>query len=93
MDENEALIELRKLHKNYVRSCGKRFAHLPFRATAVPGWVYMPDGVARDEISEPILSSAEQKAQGSRCGCAGADDYCVCQNVPDRQTRAERAKR
>ena len=42
------------------------------------------------ELREPCLSPAEQKAQGSRCGCMGADDYCVCQNVPDATTRAER---
>jgi hypothetical protein len=40
--------------------------------------------------NEPGLSPAEQKAQGARCGCQGADDYCVCQNVPDTTTRAER---
>jgi hypothetical protein len=40
--------------------------------------------------SEPCLSPAEQKAQGARCGCRGADDYCVCQNVPDAVTRAAR---
>lgn len=40
---------------------------------------------------EAGLTEAEQKAQGARCGCMGADDYCVCQNVPDKQTRAKRA--
>ncbi len=44
----------------------------------------------RLEATEPCLSQAEQKAQGTRCGCHGADDYCVCQNVPDAATRAER---
>lgn len=33
-----------------------------------------------------ILTNEEQKAQGARCGCRGIDDYCVCQNVPDRTT-------
>lgn len=42
MDESEALAALRKLHRNYVRRCGKRFAHVPFKADAVPGWVYHP---------------------------------------------------
>lgn len=32
------------------------------------------------------LSQSEMKAQGARCGCRGSDDYCVCQNVPDRMT-------
>lgn len=40
---------------------------------------------------EPGLTDAEQKAQGSRCGCRGADDLCVCQNVPDAETRKARA--
>jgi hypothetical protein len=44
----------------------------------------------RAQAYEPCLSPAEQKAQGLRCGCMGADDYCVCQNVPDATTRAER---
>ncbi len=44
----------------------------------------------RDRAAEPGLSSTEQKAQGARCGCRGADDYCVCQNVTDATTRAER---
>ncbi|NGO50479.1 hypothetical protein [Allomesorhizobium camelthorni] len=39
---------------------------------------------------EPILSGAEKKAQGARCGCQGVDDYCPCQNAPDRETRRAR---
>lgn len=35
------------------------------------------------------LTDAEMKAQGDRCGCRGADDYCVCQNVPDAITRKD----
>jgi hypothetical protein len=35
--------------------------------------------------------SAEEKAdQATRCGCRGQDDYCPCQNAPDRQTTAGR---
>lgn len=45
----------------------------------------------KDLREQPCLSPAEQKAQGERCGCLGADDYCTCQNVPDRETRAARA--
>lgn len=44
----------------------------------------------RARREEPCLTDAEQKAQGARCGCRGADDYCVCQNVPDATTRAAR---
>ncbi len=33
-------------------------------------------GLTRDELRE----------QGERCPCGGVDDYCVCQNVPDRVT-------
>jgi hypothetical protein len=47
----------------------------------------------RDERDQPGLTDAEQKAQGARCGCKGADDMCVCQNVTDATTRAERAQR
>jgi hypothetical protein len=36
------------------------------------------------------LSDADLKAQALRCGCRGSDDYCVCQNVPDRVTMASR---
>lgn len=46
---------------------------------------------AQERQKEPCLTSAEQRAQAGRCGCRGCDDYCVCQNVPDAQTRAERA--
>lgn len=52
---------------------------------AVEAWF-----TTRAQAYEPCLSPAEQKAQGLRCGCMGADDYCVCQNVPDATTRAER---
>lgn len=41
-------------------------------------------------VSERGLTTADQKAQGKRCGCAGTNDYCVCQNVPDDQTTQER---
>ncbi len=37
-----------------------------------------------------ILTSTEQKAQGKRCSCGGADDYCVCQNSPDKNTISKR---
>jgi hypothetical protein len=33
------------------------------------------------------LTATEQRDQGGRCGCQGADDLCVCQNVPDATTR------
>lgn len=41
--------------------------------------------------TEDGLTEAEQRAQGQRCGCRGADDYCGCQNVPDAETRRQRA--
>lgn len=47
----------------------------------------------REARRAPCLTSAEQKAQGARCGCRGADDLCPCQNVPDATTRRERAAR
>ncbi len=45
--------------------------------------------IIQDEIAG--LSADEMKAQGARCGCRGSDDYCTCQNVPDRTTLAKRA--
>lgn len=57
MTKAEALTELRVLHKKYVRSCGSRFRHVPFRAKAVPGWVYQyrptNDSVERDTRATP----------------------------------------
>jgi hypothetical protein len=47
-------------------------------------------GAGQPSQAERGLSTDEQKAQGERCGCRGVDDYCVCQNVPDAITRAER---
>lgn len=35
------------------------------------------------------LTDAELKAQAERCPCRGANDMCVCQNVPDAMTRKE----
>ena len=47
---------------------------------------------ARSKPKEEVfcLTNAEQKAQASRCPCGGSDDYCPCQNVPDRVTIGER---
>lgn len=45
---------------------------------------------AEKAIKTGCLTPEEQKAQGSRCGCRGADDYCTCQNVPDAETIAAR---
>lgn len=43
-----------------------------------------------DQMNNGCLTDAEQKAQATRCSCRGSDDYCVCQNVPDDATKAER---
>ncbi len=50
------------------------------------------DNLPLEPKPEPGLSIEEMKAQGTRCGCLGTDDYCPCQNVPDRETRAARAE-
>jgi hypothetical protein len=42
-----------------------------------------------DELGHGI-TTAQKKVQGTRCGCRGHDDYCPCQNVPDRKTLAVR---
>lgn len=47
------------------------------------------DALLDELCADRCLTSAEQKAQGSRCGCGGADDYCGCQNVPDDTTLGE----
>ena len=39
----------------------------------------------------PGLTAFEMKAQGERCACRGVDDYCPCQNAPDRKTICARA--
>lgn len=31
------------------------------------------------------MMSEQKQAQAARCPCKGTDDYCPCQNVPDRQ--------
>jgi hypothetical protein len=43
-----------------------------------------------DQMNDSCLTDVEQKAQAARCACRGSDDYCVCQNVPDDTTKAER---
>lgn len=42
---------------------------------------------------DTCLTDAEMKDQATRCDCGGCDDYCPCQNVPDRATRSERRSR
>ena len=42
--------------------------------------------------TEPGLTLQEMRDQARRCPCGGVDDYCLCQNVPDRKTRAARAQ-
>lgn len=36
------------------------------------------------------LTDNEQKSQAARCPCKGSDDWCPCQNTPDRATRDAR---
>lgn len=52
MTEQQALVELRRLHKKYVRSCGSRFKFVPFRAAAVPGWIYH---ARTDTVTQALL--------------------------------------
>jgi hypothetical protein len=46
--------------------------------------------ILRLSAMAPGLTAAEMKAQGKRCPCRGADDYCICQNAPDQETEAAR---
>jgi len=41
-------------------------------------------------LEQPQLTREEQRDQNKRCACRGSDDYCLCGNVPDAQTLAER---
>ena len=43
-----------------------------------------------NSIASGPLSDVDMKAQALRCSCRGHDDFCVCQNVPDRTTIRER---
>ncbi|MER9471032.1 hypothetical protein [Mesorhizobium sp. M0520] len=59
---------------------------------AYPGLiVYNTSAKRYEKADDRIPNDAEKKAQGARCGCMGADDYCVCQNVADAITKHERA--
>ncbi|PPQ42114.1 hypothetical protein [Rhodopseudomonas palustris] len=55
-------------------------------------WALVEKIASRAKVhpEEQGLSRDEALAQGKRCGCRGADDYCECQNVPDAITRADR---
>jgi hypothetical protein len=44
------------------------------------------DALLEELCADRGLTSDEMKAQGKRCGCGGSDDYCGCQNLPDRVT-------
>ncbi len=39
-----------------------------------------------NEAETRCLFIAEMAAQAKRCSCGGSDDYCGCQNQPDRET-------
>ncbi len=45
----------------------------------------------RKVLAEDCLTDDEKKAQANRCACRGSDDYCACQNEPDRLTVEVRA--
>lgn len=59
---------------------------------ATEGLRMVHDGGGFVEPEYTCEADKEQKAQGARCGCKGVDDMCVCQNVTDATTRAERAQ-
>jgi len=57
MTELEALAELRRLHAEYKRRCGTRFAHCLFSSLSVPGWFYDP---LKDQVEPyPVPAAAE----------------------------------
>lgn len=55
---------------------------------------YSSDDAARRatfRMADDAITPAEQQSQAARCACRGADDYCPCQNTPDRQTLKDRS--
>lgn len=46
----------------------------------------VPLGNRQWDDCERCLDADEKAIQGARCGCRGQDDYCPCQNAPDRMT-------
>jgi hypothetical protein len=56
-DAAVAIIELRKLHRLYIRCCGSRFRYVPFGALLIPGWVYDP---AADKVTA-VIDQIESK--------------------------------
>jgi hypothetical protein len=40
----------------------------------------------RERLKNRMLTREEKQAQAQRCPCHGIDDYCRCQNMPDRET-------
>jgi hypothetical protein len=53
------------------------------------------EGFGCDEyqsIMNQMLHHDEMLEQAQRCACRGVDDYCVCQNAPDRITRLKRLR-
>jgi hypothetical protein len=52
---------------------------------------HVAKGDPRDvAVMNQLLHHEEMVEQARRCACRGSDDYCVCQNVPDRTTRLKR---
>lgn len=43
-----------------------------------------------ESVMNQLLHHEEMVEQAKRCACRGVDDYCACQNVPDRTTRLKR---
>lgn len=50
----------------------------------------LPSTVMPDDVG--CLTMSEQKAQATRCSCRGVDEWCPCQNTPDRQTMLARCR-
>jgi hypothetical protein len=80
-----------------IRSCDWHFYHKDYDG---PEDGRHGDGPSLDDckaqiddwwLEQDCLSSTEQKYQSFRCACNGQDDYCPCQNMADKQTKADRA--
>lgn len=87
-DQKEAFCRLSSIlaaHDGHVAAKGERSG--PFWSEMLVGAADLRailDALAANQPAPAI--PFDQKAQGLRCSCRGTDDWCVCQNVPDRET-------
>ena len=75
------------------RISASRLHAIAVALAAAPGDFFPPGAVEAPEsaaVADQGLTPADQRAQAARCPCRGADEWCPCQNTPDRQTMLAR---